>query len=281
MSGTGFSRGTLSHAAVHVPLLMTAMVTLTPFVWMLSLSAKPMTEISQANLALFPSHWSLYENYMRALTDAPLVRYMLNGAFICGMVLLFQFVICAPAAYALAKIRFPGQSLLFGLVLVGLLIPHEVLALPLFIGCFKLGLLDTYAALIVPFVVSPFGIFLLRQFMMSIPNDIIHAARLDGLSEWAIIWRIVMPMARPAVIAFSIISIVARWNDLFWPTIAITSDNLMPPSLGIIAFRNNDVGSDYGPLMAAATIVVAPLAIAFLVAQRWFLEGIAAGSVKQ
>src|SRR6185312_12184851 len=117
----------------------------------------------------------------------------------------------------------------FGLVLIGLLLPHQVLALPLFILCYKLGILNTYAALVLPFIVSPFGIFLFRQSFKSIPDDIIQAARLDGLSELAIVWRIMMPMAMPAVIAFSIFSVVSHWNDLFWPLIAVKSPNLMPP----------------------------------------------------
>jgi multiple sugar transport system permease protein len=155
-----------------------------------------------------------------------------------------------------------------------------VLALPLFILGYQLGILNTYTALVFPFVVSPFGIFLFRQFFKSIPDDVVHAARLDGLSELAIVWRIMVPMALPAVIAFSIFSVVAHWNDLFWPVIAVRDEHLMPPSLGIVAFRNDEAGSDFGPLMAASVIVVAPLIIAFLAAQKYFVAGLTAGGVK-
>src|SRR6201991_3509532 len=129
---------------------------------------------------------------------------------------------------------------------------------PLFILGYQLGILNTYAALIFPSVVSPFGIFLFRQFFKAIPDDIVHAARLDGLSELAIVWKIMVPMALPAVIAFSIFSVVSHWNDLFWPLIAVRDENLMPPSLGILAFKNEEAGNDYGPLMAASTLVVLP-----------------------
>ena len=266
--------------ARHLVLIFTGVFILVPFIWMISLSLKPPGEIFQSTFSIFPEQWHAVENYRQALTDAPLPRFLLNGIIICGSILVLQILICAPAAYALAKLRFFGRKAIFALVLIGLLIPHQVLALPLFVLAYQLGILNTYAALIFPFIVSPFGIFLFRQFFMTIPDDVIHAARLDGLSELAIVWRIMVPMAWPAVVAFGIFSVVSHWNDLFWPLIAVRSEELMPPTLGIVAFRDQEAGSDYGPLMAAATIVVAPLVVAFLFAQRWFVEGISAGSVK-
>jgi multiple sugar transport system permease protein len=264
----------------HAALLVTAALVLVPFVWMVSLSLKPPGEIFRASFSVLPEHWYALENYSKALTAVPLLRFMLNGIIVCTAILTLQILVCAPAAYALAKLEFKGRALLFGLVLVGLLIPHQALALPLFILGYQLGILNTYAALIFPFVVSPFGIFLFRQFFKSIPDDVIHAARLDGLSELAIVWRIMLPMALPAVVAFAIFSVVAHWNDLFWPLIAVRSEELMPPPLGVIAFKAEDAGSDFGPLMAGATLVVAPLVVAFLVGQRWFVEGLTVGSVK-
>jgi multiple sugar transport system permease protein len=264
----------------HAALLVTAALVLVPFVWMVSLSLKPPGEIFRASFSILPERWFALENYSKALTAVPLLRFMLNGIIVCTAILTLQILVCAPAAYALAKLEFKGRALLFGLVLVGLLIPHQALALPLFILGYQLGILNTYAALIFPFVVSPFGIFLFRQFFKSIPDDVIHAARLDGLSELAIVWRIMLPMALPAVVAFAIFSVVAHWNDLFWPLIAVRSEELMPPPLGVIAFKAEDAGSDYGPLMAGATLVVAPLVVAFLIGQRWFVEGLTVGSVK-
>jgi multiple sugar transport system permease protein len=169
---------------------------------------------------------------------------------------------------------------LFGVVLFALLLPHQVLALPVFVLCYKLGILNSYAALILPFIVSPFGIFLFRQFFRMIPDDIIHAARLDGLSELSIVWRIVTPMSLPPIIAFSIFSVVAHWNDLFWPSIVIKTTRLMPPSLGVAAFRGIESGNDYGPLMAGAVVVVLPLLIVFALAERWFIEGLTSTALK-
>ncbi|MDE5447012.1 ABC transporter permease subunit [Bradyrhizobium sp. CSA207] len=264
----------------HTALLITGALILVPFVWMVSLSIKPPGEIFRAGFSLWPEQFYGVENYTRALTKAPLPQYMLNGVIVCAMIVVLQTFVCAPAAYALAKLEFPGRNLLFAMVLIALILPHEVLSLPLFILGYQLGILNTYAALIFPYVVSPFGIFLFRQFFKTIPDDVVHAARLDGLSELAIVWRIMVPMALPAIIAFGIFSIVSHWNSLFWPLIAVRDQSLMPPPLGIMAFKNDEAGNDYGPLMAASTLVVAPLIIAFLSAQRWFVEGMTGGAVK-
>lgn len=275
-----FTVPTPAGALRHAALLSTATVILLPFVWMASLSLKSPGEIFNTSFSLLPTNWYAIENYSRALTASPVPRFLFNGVFVCASILLLQVLICAPAGYALAKLEFKGRDLIFGLVLVALLIPTEVLALPLFVMGHQLGLLNTYAIQVLPFVVSPFGIFLIRQFFKTIPDDVIHAARLDGLSEWAIVWRIMVPMALPAIVTFSIFSVVSHWNSLFWPLIAVRSQELMPPPLGIMIFRNEETGSDIGPLMASAIMVVAPLLIAFIAAQRWFIEGLTKGAVK-
>lgn len=266
--------------ARHAVLLLTGLIVTAPFIWMVSLSLKPPGEIFRASFSILPEQWHAVENYRKALTEAPLPRYMLNGLFVCASILALQIIVAAPCAYALAKLHFRGREFLFGLVLICLLIPHQVLALPLFIMGYELGILNTYIALIFPYVISPFAIFLFRQFFRTIPDDVIHAARLDGFSELSIVWRIMLPMALPAVIAFSILSVVSHWNDLFWPLIAVRSESLMPPPLGIVTFRNAEAGNDYGPLMAGATLIVAPLIAAFLLAQRWFIDGLTSGAVK-
>lgn len=266
--------------ARHAVLLLTSALIMVPFVWMVSLSLKPPSEIFTTSFSILPHQWYAFENYSRAISEASLPRYMLNGLIVCTAILSLQILVCAPCAYALAKLEFRGRSLLFTLVLLGLLIPNQVLALPRFIMGYQAGVLDTYVALIFPYVVSPLAIFLFRQFFKTIPDDVVHAARLDGLSEVAIVWKIMVPMAMPAVMAFSIFSVVSHWNDLFWPLIAVRSENLMPPPLGIVTFKNEEAGNDYGALMAASTLVVLPLVVAFLAAQRWFVEGLTGGAVK-
>jgi multiple sugar transport system permease protein len=264
----------------HAVLVVSTLFALLPFLWMASLSLRSPGEMYGAHLSFWPEKLYVIENYTRALTTAPLPRFLLNGLGMCAVIIVLQLAIGAPCAYALAKLRFAGRDLLFMLVLAALMIPHQVLALPLFILCYKLGILNHYAALILPFIVSPFGIFLLRQFFKTIPDDVIHAARLDGMSELGIVWRIMVPMTMPAVIAVVIFSAVARWNDLLWPLIAVRSESLMPPAQGIVSFRSDEAGTEYGPLMAAAMLVVAPLIVGFLVAQRRFIGGLTMGSVK-
>lgn len=275
-TGLVWARRGLSHALLLASCFLVGL----PFIWMVSLSAKSPEEIFEAKFSLFPEQWYILENYEKALTDHPLALFMANGVIVCGAILILQLLVCAPAAYALAKLRFSGRDVLFAFVLIGLLIPQQVLAIPLFMLAYQLGILDTYAALVFPFIVSPFGIFLFRQFFKAVPDDLVYAARLDGLSEMAIVWRLMVPLAWPAVIAFSIFSVVSHWNDLFWPLIVIRSEELMPPPLGVVAFNDEEAGSDYGPLMAAATIIVSPLIVAFLFAQRWFVDGLSVGAMK-
>jgi multiple sugar transport system permease protein len=261
--------------ARHAILLVTAGFALLPFVWMLSLSLKPPDEIFQADFHLWPKVFHGVENYRTALTAAPMLRFLANGVLVCAAIFTLQLLVCVPCAYALAKLRFHGRDTLFAAVLVGLLVPPQALAIPHFVLLYFFGLLDSYAALILPWMISVFGIFLLRQFFRSIPDDVIHAARLDGLGEFEIIWRVMMPMIVPALAAFGIFSVVAHWNDLFWPLIAIHSKELSTPALGILLFRDDEAGQFFGPLMAAAIVIVAPLLLAFLFAQRRFIDGLA------
>lgn len=264
-----------SRFARHAILILTAAFALLPFFWMVSLSLKPPEEIFQADFHFWPTAFHGVENYRVALTAAPLFRFLLNGLLVCAAIFMLQLLVCIPCAYALAKLRFRGRDTLFSAVLVGLLLPPQALAIPHFVMLNVFGLLDTYAALILPWAISTFGIFLLRQFFRSIPDEMIHAARLDGLGEFEIIWRIMIPMTAPALAAFGIFSVVAHWNDLFWPLIAVRREEISTPALGILLFRDDEAGQFFGPLMAGAVIIVAPLLVAFLIAQRRFIDGLA------
>lgn len=220
-------------------------------------------------------------NYTQAFQAAPLLRYLFNGVFITLSIFLIQIVVALPCAYALAKLRFWGRSAVFALVLFCLLIPVHAIALPLYIMLSKIGLTNTYAALIVPWTISVFGIFLMRQFFMTVPDDLIDAARMDGMTEFGIVWRVMLPTAVPALLAFGIFSVVAHWNDYFWPRVVITGNrDLFTPPLGLREFKGDGDGSFWGPMMATATIIVTPLIIAFLIAQRRFIEGITLTGMK-
>jgi multiple sugar transport system permease protein len=264
----------------HVLLLGGALVMLAPFIWMISTASKPQTEIFSSDLHLIPQTFALWDNLQAAFAKADLGRFLLNGLIVTVSIFLLQVLVALPAAYALAKLRFLGRDTLFALVVFGILIPPQATAIPIFLMLHKVGLLDSYAALILPFSISVFGIFLMRQFFMTVPDDLIDAARMDGISEFGIVWRVMLPAAVPALTAFGIFSVVAHWNDYFWPLIVINSPQLGTPPLGVANFRNNEAGTDYGPLMAAAIVIIAPLVIAFLLAQRRFIEGITLTGLK-
>lgn len=264
----------------YLLLTVGAIIILAPFIWMISISLKPPHEIFGPEFQFLPEELYAVENYRRALTAVPMLRFLLNGIIVCGGILFFQILLAVPCAYALAKLNFRGASILFGLVLLGLMIPSHVPAIPLYLAFTQMGLLNTYWALILPSAISVFAIFLFRQFFRTVPNDLINAARVDGLSEFSIVWRIVLPTAWPAVTAFAIFSVAAHWNELFWPMIVVTDTDMATPPLGILFFRDQEAGSDYGALMAGTTIITAPLVIAFLLAQRRFIEGITLSGVK-
>lgn len=264
----------------HLVLAIGGIFMLAPFVQMLTTSLKSPADIAQGGLNLWPREWSAIENYQQALEATPLVTFMLNGVIVTVTIFVIQVLVALPCAYALAKLRWLGRDLVFKLVLFCLLIPPQAIAIPVYLLLFKLNLLDSYAALIVPWTISVFGIFLMRQFFMTVPDDLIDAARMDGMSEFAIVWRVMLPTAIPALTAFGIFSVIAHWNDYFWPLIVLSSQEYYTPALGVATFRTAEVGYVFGPLMAASTIVIAPLVIAFLLAQRRFIEGIAFGGMK-
>ncbi len=261
-------------------LSLAAFVVLAPYIWMVAVSVKPQDEVFKASLSLIPQKWALVENYGKVLATIPVWTYIVNGLIVCFGILFFQILFAVPAAYALAKLNFRGRELVFGFVMLGLLVPYQTTALPLYLGIHQLGLLNSYTALIAPFTCSVFAIFLFRQFFRAIPDDLINAARIDGMGEFSIVWRVVLPNALPAATAFAIFSVVAHWNDLFWPLIVIQKGDLYTPAMGIQAFRSVEAGEDYGALMAAALLVTAPLVLAFLLAQRRFIEGITMTGLK-
>ena len=263
-----------------IVLCLAAGILLLPYIYMVGFSLKPVDEIFAGGLSPIPRDFAGLANYLGALERAPLLRYVVNGVIVCAGILFFQLVFAVPCAYALAKLRFPGRALMLGLVLFGLLIPIQATSLPIYIGLAWSGLADTYTALIVPFVSSVFAVFLFYQFFRTIPDELIDAARLDGCSDVSIMIRIVLPLIMPAATAFGIFSVVSHWNDLFWPLIVVRSPDLSTPPLGILAFRSEEAGDSYGELMAGTAIITAPLVIAFLLAQRRFIEGISLGALK-
>jgi multiple sugar transport system permease protein len=264
----------------HLLLSAGALLMVAPFILMISISLKPSHEIFAPEFRLLPEQWHAVENYTAAFAKQPLGRFLLNGVLVTACIFAAQALFALPCAYALAKLRWRGREMTFVFMLLALLVPPQVPAIPLYIGLWHLKLLDSYAALILPSTISVFGIFLMRQFFRTVPDDLLHAARLDGMSEFGIVWRVMLPTAMPALVAFGLLSLVWNWNDFFWPLLVIQTESLATPPLGVVFFNNAEAGTNYGPLMAAATVITAPLVITFLFAQRWFIDGVTMSAVK-
>jgi len=288
-------------AMKHVVLIIGALIVILPFYVMFSFSLKSPKEIESNTGGFIGDQQAFVDeycvklgnvvddcmttpiryNYTQAFKKAPLLRYLMNGVIVTLSIFLLQILIAIPCAYALAKLPFKGREFVFTLVMFCLLVPVHAIALPLYVMLAKLGLTNTYAALIIPWTISVFGIFLMRQFFKTVPDDLIDAARMDGMSEFSIVWRVMVPTAIPALLAFAIFSVVAHWNDYFWPRVVITGNqNLFTPPLGLRVFKGDADGSNWGPMMATATIIVIPLIVAFLLAQRRFIEGITLSGMK-
>ena len=290
-----------SEAGKHIVLIVGTLVVILPFYLMISFSFKSPSEIQSISGGFFGAQEMMTDhrclkagrsevectmlpivyNYRAAFEEAPLLRYLLNGVIVTLSIFALQVLIALPCAYALAKLKFWGRDVVFGLVIFCLLIPVHAIALPLYLMLAKFGLTNTFAALVIPWTISVFGIFLMRQFFKTVPDDLINAARMDGMSEFSIVWKVMLPTAIPALLAFAIFSVVAHWNDYYWPRVVITGDqDLMTPPLGLRMFKSDMDGNEYGPMMAAATVIVAPLVVAFLLAQRRFIEGITLTGMK-
>lgn len=266
--------------AAHLVLLALTFATLYPFFWMIVTSFRPAQEVFTESYSWLPQTFTGLSHYITAFEQAPMLRFMLNGVIVCLGVLVVQLLTAIPCAYALAKFEFRGAKLLFGAVLLILTVPIQVPALPLFMALAELDLLDTYFAMMLPFFLSVFAIYLFRQTFRAFPDEIIQAARMEGMGEWEILWRVVVPSARPAIAAFAVFSITAHWNDLYWPLIVITDTSLAPPPLAMMYFADNESGANFGALMASATVLSAPLILLYLCAQRQFVAGITMTGVK-
>lgn len=256
-----------------------AVVVLLPFVWMLSLSVKPENEIYTPAIHFFPKVWD-WANYEEAFEFGEVGTFIRNGVVVTGTILAIQLLTVIPCAYVLARKAFRFEGAAFALVLTGLIVPPQVVVIPLVLLIGKLGLLNTYTALIIPFMTSALGIFLLRQSFKAIPQDLIDAARIDGAGEGTILWTILVPQVKPALAAFAVFSIVSHWNDFLWPLLVVNDMSLATPPLGVSIFASDEGGNDVGPMMASAALIVLPLLIIFLFARRWFIQGVTMSGLK-
>ncbi|MDQ4044687.1 MAG: carbohydrate ABC transporter permease, partial [Chloroflexota bacterium] len=251
-----------------------------PFAWMILSSFMSSEEIIARPLTWFPSELR-FENYS-ALSDAiPLGRMYLNSMVVTTLITLGILVSSSTAGYGFAKFRFPGRDVLFVAVLATLMIPFFVVLVPVFYLVSQLGWVDTYPGLIVPNLVTGFGIFLMRQYMLSLPDEVLDAARIDGASEFEIYWRIVLPLSTPVIGALGILAFVYQWNNFLWPLVVARSSEMWTVPVGLNSLRVYASGADVINLqMAGAALAIVPVMIVFLLLQRYFVRGIALTGMK-
>ncbi len=251
-----------------------------PFVWMLSTSLKPAQDLFEVTPRFIPSQF-LWQNYPAVLSALPFPRFYLNSIVLTVGRVVGQATLCSLAAFSFARLRFPGREGLFVLLLSALMVPEPLTIIPNYILLKQLRWLDTYVGLIVPSLFSAFGTFLLRQFFLTIPNELQEAAVVEGANPLQIYWHIFLPMAQSAVAAFMLFVTVWSWKDFLWPLIVTSKTNMQVLSVGIALFEGQYPGmTNVAHMMAAATMTTAPLVLVFLIAQRQLIEGIALSGLK-
>lgn len=229
---------------------------------------------------IFPQQWTV-ENYVTAWTSTPFDRYLINSFVQTGIITICQVVFSILAAYAFAILVFPGRDKLFYLVLGSLMVPFELVFIPNFILISQVGWANTFAGLTVPFLASAFGVFMLRQFFLTIPKELHEAARIDGASNWLYLWRILVPLSKGSIGAFSIFAFLSAWNQYLWPLIITDETAMRTIQIGIRYFTENvERQTDWGAVMAGSIIALAPTMIAFLLAQKQLVQGIAMTGLK-
>ena len=262
-------------ALVYTLLILGAVFTLIPFLWIILTSFKPASEIIKIPPTFLPQNWTL-KSYQTIFTDpkVPLLRFYLNSTFVTVMRVFITLFTSSLAGYIFCKYRFAGRNLLFAIILAQLMIPFQVVMIPEYLILVKLKLIDSLWGLIIPGMVDAFGIFLMRQFIETIPSEMIDAGRIDGASEFGIYWKLILPQMGPALAALGIFTFMGVWNDYLFPLIVITTPERRTLPL-LLTWYNSQHGSRYDLTMAASVLVMLPMLVAYIFFQRWIVRGVA------
>lgn len=268
--------GRFFNAALKIVVIL---IFIFPFYWMVSTSLKDLTEALQFPPTLIPSslHW---ENYKHVFEVVPIARYFLNSVIVSVVVLALQYLIIVPAAYSLSRHDYRGKKLFFGLVLLGQMIPQQITFLPVYFMFSKVKLLGTLLPLILPFISNPFGIFMLRQYFMQIPAEVIEAAKLDDASNLKIMFKVMMPMAKPALVTIGLLNFISTWNGYFWPLIMTSSESLRTLPVGIAALKSSETLQMWHIIMAGNVILVLPILIIYMIASKRIRNSFAYSGIK-
>jgi multiple sugar transport system permease protein len=275
----GRRRDLVAKVVLHAVLIAGLLVMVGPFVWMLLSSLKPEGEIRRVPATWWPES-PTWDNFRELFSRLDFPTYFTNSVVVAAAVTLGNLIFSSGLGYALAKLDFPGRRGLFALVLGTLMVPGMVTFVPLFVVVSTLGMVNSYAGMILPFLAQAFGVFLMRQYMLSIPDELLEAARVDGAGELRIFWQVVMPLCRPALATLAILTFLGSWNNFLWPLVVATTEDkyTLPVALALYSVGQNR--AQYGLLLAGAVVVVVPVLILFLVLQRHFVRGIATTGLK-
>lgn len=252
---------------------------LVPFVWMLLGSVKTQGEILRRPPTWWPED-PTGDNFAQWFGPLDFGHFFTNSLIVAVATVLGNIVFCSMVGYALAKMEFPGKRVLFVLVMVTLMVPGVVTFVPLFVMVSSLGLVDTYPALILPFITAPIGVFLMRQFIHGIPDALLEAARLDGAGEWRIFSRIVMPLCGPPLATLGILTFLSSWNNFLWPLVSAQSEDMYTLPVALSLYSTGQNATNYGLLLAGSVLVIGPIIALFVFLQRWFIRGVATTGLK-
>ncbi|MDY0245174.1 MAG: carbohydrate ABC transporter permease [Sphaerochaeta sp.] len=262
----------------YVLLIVLALGTLLPVLWVILSSFKPQSELFRVPLTFLPQKWTV-QNYISSLQAGNFPVYFSNTVFVAVVSTFITVMVNLMAGYALAKYIFKGRNLIFTIMIATLMIPLQVIMIPIFLQLKNLGMLNSLWGIIIPPAATPTGVFLARQYLVNLPDSLIEAARIDGAKEYSIFFRLILPMSKPIVATIAIFSFMWRWNDYLWPLIVIT-DNKKQTVQQALANFVGQLQINWSDLLAMTTIAIIPVIIVFLAFQRFFFSGIAAGSVK-
>jgi len=271
-------RKTLETLGIHLVLVAAVCLTIFPLAWMVMASVMPAGEASDHPMNRLPSTLSL-EHYRALFSRLEVVRYIMNSALIAGAVTLISLVVNSMAGYAFAKLSFPGRERVFRGLVATLVVPGQVTMLPLFMLLKYLGLINSFWGVIVPGMASVFGIFLFRQYALSIPDSLLDAARIDGAGEWRIYRSIVLPLCKPILLTLAVFTFMGTWNDFMWPLVVLTDSRLHTLPVALANLSGEHV-QDTELMMAGALLTVLPVIVLYALLQRYYIEGIMVGSIK-
>jgi multiple sugar transport system permease protein len=264
---------------IHLLLLVGIAITLAPFIWMISTSFKSAESVFTYPPQWIPEHPTL-EQYQRLFREVNFFQFFKNTVIVAFGITLFSLFLNSLGGYAFAKYRFPGREKIFALLLATMMVPGQITMIPVFLMLKSVGLINSYWGLIIPAGASAFGIFLMRQFITTIPNDLIESARIDGCSEFRIYWTIILPLCKPVLAALGIFTFMGSWNAFLWPLIVMIKENMYTLPVAL-ANLSGQYATKFGLLMAGAVVVVAPVIIVFILAQRYVIKGVAVTGLKQ